>query len=144
VPTLITYERLAVEAASLGMRPDSVAKIETVRRAGLESLSILQEAGVPMAYGTDLLAEMHRHQSGEFALRAQVLPGIEVLRSATLVAARLLRMEGKLGVIEAGALADLLVVEDDPLQDWTLLENQGAAIPVIMQDGQFIKQALRG
>jgi imidazolonepropionase-like amidohydrolase len=143
VPTLITYERLAVEAASLGMRPDSVAKIETVRQAGLESLSILQEAGVQMAFGTDLLAEMHRHQSGEFGLRARVLPGIEVLRSATLVAAKLLRMEGKLGVIEPGAWADLLVVEDDPLRDWSLLENQGAAIPVIMQNGQFIKKELR-
>jgi imidazolonepropionase-like amidohydrolase len=125
------------------MRPDSVAKIETVRQAGLESLSILQEAGVQMAFGTDLLAEMHRHQSGEFGLRARVLPGIEVLRSATLVAAKLLRMEGKLGVIEPGAWADLLVVEDDPLRDWSLLENQGAAIPVIMQNGQFIKKELR-
>jgi hypothetical protein len=63
VPTLITYERLAVEAASLGMPADSVAKIDIVRRAGLESLSILQEAGVPMGYGTDLLGAMHRHQA---------------------------------------------------------------------------------
>ncbi len=94
VPTLITYQRLAVEAASLGMQPESVAKIETVRQAGLDSLAIMREAGLPMAYGTDLLGEMHRHQSGEFALRARAHPAIEVLRSATTLAAELCGLAG--------------------------------------------------
>ena len=142
VPTLITYERLAVEAASLGMAPDSTAKIETVRQAGLESLGIMQEAGLPMAYGTDLLGAMHRHQSGEFALRARVLPALEVLRSATTLAAKLCGMEGRAGIIEPGAYADLLVVDGDPLRDWSLLEEQGAHLTAIMQNGQFVKRAL--
>ena len=139
VPTLITYERLAIEGASLGLRADSVAKIEAVRRAGLESLSVMQRAGLPMAYGSDLLGEMHQHQSGEFALRARVLPPLDVLRSATTVAARLCGLEGRAGVIEPGADADLLVVDDNPLEDWTVLERQGARIPVIMQAGRFVK-----
>ena len=141
VPTLVTYERLAIEGALLGMGADSVAKIETVRQAGLESLSIMQEAGLPMAYGTDLLGAMHRHQSGEFALRARALPPIDVLRSATTLAARLCAMEGRTGVIEPGAWADLLVVDGDPLRDWSLLEEQGAHLAAIMQDGRFVKQA---
>ncbi len=144
VPTLITYERLAVEGAALGLRPDSVAKIETVRQAGLESLHVMQAAGLPMAYGTDLLGEMHRHQSGEFALRARALPALDVLRSATTVAARLCGLEGRAGVIEAGAWADLIVVDGDPLRDWGLLEAQGARMPAIMQDGRFVKQELGG
>ncbi len=142
VPTLITYQRLAVEAASLGMQPESVAKIETVRQAGLDSLAIMREAGLPMAYGTDLLGEMHRHQSGEFALRARAIPPIEVLRSATTLAAELCGLQGRAGVIEPGADADLLVVDGNPLQDWSLLEEQGAHIPGIMQAGQWVKQAL--
>ena len=140
VPTLITYDRLALEAASLGMAADSVAKIETVRRAGLESLSILHEAGVRMAYGTDLLGPMHRHQSGEFALRARVLPALEVLRSATTLAADLCGMAGRAGIIEPGAYADLLVVDGNPLGDWTILEGQGAHMPAIMQAGRFVKR----
>ncbi len=140
VPTLITYERLALEAASLGMALDSVAKIETVRQAGQESLSILHQAGVRMAYGTDLLGAMHRHQSGEFALRARVLPALEVLRSATTLAAELCGLGGRAGIIEPGADADLLVVDGDPLRDWTLLEAQGAHIPAIMQAGRFVKR----
>ena len=140
VPTLITYDRLAIEAASLGMAADSVAKIETVRRAGLESLSILHDAGVRMAYGTDLLGAMHRHQSGEFALRARVLPALEVLRSATTLAADLCGLAGRAGIIEPGADADLLVVDGDPLRDWSLLEGQGSHIPAIMQAGRFVKR----
>ena len=143
VPTLITYQRLAVEAASLGMRPESVAKIETVRQAGLDSIGVMHQAGLRMVYGTDLLGEMHRHQSGEFALRARVLPAIDVLRSATTLAAELCRMEGKAGIIEPGAYADLLVVDGDPLSDWSLLEGQGAHIPAIMQNGKFVKNELR-
>ena len=142
VPTLITYQRLALEAADLGMKPESVAKIETVRQAGLDSLAIMQGAGLPMAYGTDLLGEMHQHQSGEFALRARAIPPMEVLRSATTLAAKLCRMDDRLGIIEPGYLADLLVVDGDPLGDWSLLEGQGAHLPVIMQDGKWIKRTL--
>jgi imidazolonepropionase-like amidohydrolase len=141
VPTLITYERLAVEASSLGMKPESTAKIETVRRAGLDSIGIMHSAGLPMAYGTDLLGEMHRHQSGEFALRARVLPAIDVLRSATTLAAQLLGLEGRAGIVEPGADADLLVVDANPLDDWSVLEQQGARIPGIMQAGNWVKRA---
>ena len=142
VPTLITYERLAVEGASLGMKPESVAKIETVRQAGLDSLAVMQAAGLPMAYGSDLLGPMHQHQSGEFKLRARLLPAMDVLRSATTVAAKLCGLEGRAGVIEPGADADLLAVNGNPLEDWGLLEGQGARLAVIMQAGRFVKRGL--
>ena len=142
VPTLITYEILATEGAKWGLGPDSVAKIETVRRGGLESLAIMREAGLEMAYGSDLLGEMHGYQSGEFELRSRVLPGIEVLRSATTVAAKVCGLEGRAGIIEPGADADLLVVEGNPLEDWSLLEGQGNRIPAIMQAGRFVKREL--
>ncbi len=55
VPTLVTYEMLAAEGASLGFPADSVAKIDSVRLSGLKSLEIMREAGLTMAYGSDLL-----------------------------------------------------------------------------------------
>ena len=61
-------------------------------------------AGVKMAFGTDLLGELHEHQSEEFLIRAEALPALEVLRSATIHAAEVLQMEGRLGVIAPGAL----------------------------------------
>jgi imidazolonepropionase-like amidohydrolase len=142
VPTLVTYDALANEGASLGLPPESVAKIENVRGAGLRSLEIFRQAGVKMAFGTDLLGEMHRHQSTEFAIRARVLPAHEIIASATTIAAEVLRMEGKLGVVAPGALADLLVVDGNPLTDIAVLTGQGERIAAILKDGVFVKNTL--
>ncbi len=83
VPTLVTFDKLASEGASLGFPPDSVAKVENVRVAGMESLAIMRQAGLPMAYGSDLLGQMHRHQSEEFVIRGRALPAHEVIAAAT-------------------------------------------------------------
>ncbi|MBI0434683.1 amidohydrolase family protein [Roseomonas sp. KE0001] len=141
VPTLVTYEALAMEGAAMGLKPESVAKIETVRRSGLESLDIMRRAGLPMAFGTDLLGGLHRHQSMEFEIRARVLPAAEIIASATTVAARLLRMEGEIGVIAPGAHADLLVVEGDPYRDPALLQRE-AALRAILRGGRFVRNGL--
>ena len=142
VPTNVTFDYLAKEGASFGLLPESVAKIEDVRSQGLAALNILHDAGVMMAYGSDLIGEMHPHQSDEFILRGEVLPAIEVIRSATINAAKVLRHEGKLGVVAAGAHADLIVVDGDPLKDLSLLTGQGRHIPVIMKAGRFVKDEL--
>jgi imidazolonepropionase-like amidohydrolase len=140
VPTLVTYDKLSEEAASLGMPAESVAKIDTVRLAGMDSLAIMRAAGLAMAYGSDLLGAMHRHQSEEFVIRGRVLPAQEVIASACAVAAKLCRMEGQLGVIAPGALADLIVVDGNPLADLALLTGQGRHMSLIMQDGVTVKR----
>ncbi|HVL71565.1 MAG TPA: amidohydrolase family protein, partial [Beijerinckiaceae bacterium] len=118
-----------------------VAKIDDVRLAGLESLGILKAAGVPMAYGSDLLGPMHRRQSEEFAIRGRALPAHEVIRSATADAAALLRMEGQVGCIAPGAYADLVVVDGDPLADLSVLAEQ-SRMPAVMKNGRFVKNDL--
>jgi len=141
-PTLVTYQALREEGAALGLPPESVAKIDDVRLAGLHSLEVMRAAGLPMAFGTDLLGPMHRRQGEEFAIRGRVLPAMEVIRSATSVAARLLGMAGRIGTIAPGALADLVVVEGDPLADLSLLGGQGEGLSAIVQGGRFVKNAL--
>ncbi len=140
VPTLITYDKLASEGAAKGFPADSVAKIENVRKAGMGSLSIMHEAGLTMAFGTDLLGDMQCHQSEEFIIRGRVLPAHEVIASATHKAAKLLRMDGQIGTISADAYADLIVVNGNPLEDLSLLTEQGGHMPIIFQGGQFIKR----
>ncbi len=135
VPTLVTYEALAQDGAALGLPPESIAKIEDVRAAGMGSLSILRDAGVTMAFGTDLLGETHVRQSEEFAIRSRVLPSPEVFASATTVAARLIGMEGRLGVIAPGAIADLLVVQGAPLEDAAILADHQRSILMVMKAG---------
>jgi len=108
----------------------------------VESLEIMRNAGVPMAYGTDLLGPLHRLQSEEFLLRGEVLPAHEVIRSATLDAARVLRMEGKVGCIIPGAFADLIAVKGNPLKDLSLLTKQGRHMPVIVKGGEVVKNEI--
>lgn len=140
VPTLVTYDKLSSEGASMGLPAASIAKVDDVRLAGMESLTIMREAGLQMAYGSDLLGGMHVYQSEEFVIRGRVLPAVEVIASATHIAARLLRMEGKIGAVSPGAYADLIVVDGNPLEDLTLLTHQGAYMPMIMKAGVFIKR----
>lgn len=135
VPTLVTYEALAQDGPTLGLPPASVAKIENVRRSGLESLSILRDAGVTTAYGTDLLGPTHGRQNEEFAIRARVLSAREILASATTVGARLVGMEGRLGTLAPGAIADLIVVAGNPLDDITLLAHPEKNLQLVMKDG---------
>ena len=141
VPTNITYELLGTRGADFGLPPESVAKVADVRDAGLEALSVLHEEGVTMGYGSDLLGGMQHYQSGEFPLRGRFLPAHDVIRSATLDAAKVLRMEGQVGTISAGAHADLIMVEGNPLDDLSLLDGQGENISTIIKDGRLVKRA---
>lgn len=136
VPTLVTYEALANEGAQYGLPAASVAKIADVRDAGLRSLAIYREAGVKMGYGSDLLGPSQRLQSDEFRIRAELLGPQAVIASATIVGAEVLGMEGKLGRIAPDALADLLVVEGNPLRDVSCLLGQGEHIPLVMKAGK--------
>jgi imidazolonepropionase-like amidohydrolase len=141
-PTLVAYEALHDEGAALGLPPDSVAKIDDVRLRSPRSLEILLEAGVTMAYGSDLLGGLHPRQSDEFVIRGRVLQPIEVIRSTTCHAATLIGMTGKIGCIAPGAFADLILVDGDPLKDLSLLTGQGRHMPVIMKAGEFVKNEL--
>jgi imidazolonepropionase-like amidohydrolase len=95
-----------------------------------------------MGYGTDLLGDMHRRQSEEFEIRGRVLPTHEVIASATAVAAKIVGMEGRIGVVAPGAFADLIVVDGNPLADLSVLGGQGERIPAIMKGGRFVKNTL--
>lgn len=142
VPTLVTYDSLAREGAALGWPAAMLAKLDRVRAAGLESLRIAMAEGVPIGFGTDLLGPMHDDQSNEFTIRAAAMRPLDVLRSATSVNARLLGREGELGTIAPGARADLIVVDGDPTVDLTVLQGQGARMPVVMKDGRFVRNTL--
>lgn len=139
VPTMATIMCLAEEGARLGFPPVSLEKLRRVADSAMSSLEIMKAAGVRMGFGTDLLGALHVHQSKEFTLRAQVLPPIDILRSACAVNAELLGQAGRLGCIREGAVADLLIVDGNPLEDISVLGAGGTRIPIIMKDGCFHK-----
>jgi len=142
VANLVAYYAMQERAAKFGMTAESLAKNELVLEAGLRSLEICKRHGVPVAYGSDLLGELHWEQSREFGLRREVVAPIEIIRSATSIPAQILRLDGKVGTLAPGAFADLLLVDGDPLRDLSLLEDQGRHLSIIMQAGRFHKRRL--
>jgi imidazolonepropionase-like amidohydrolase len=141
-PTLVTYWALKEEGPGWGLPSDSHAKVEVVLDAGLDALRRAHEAGVRLAYGTDLLGGMRRHQLRELQIRAQVQPNLEVIRSATVQAAALLGQAGRLGQVTPGAAADLVVVDGDPLADITALIPEDGRQPAVIQAGEVVAGAL--
>jgi imidazolonepropionase-like amidohydrolase len=142
VANLVTYYAMKERASALGMPPEMLEKNELVIDGGLRSLEICKRAGVPVAYGTDLLGPLQQEQSREFVLRAQVLSPIEIIRSATSIGAQVLRREGKLGCLREGALADLLVVDGNPLKDIGVLQSPEKSFLAIMKAGRFYRNRL--
>jgi imidazolonepropionase-like amidohydrolase len=142
VPTLATYAALAAEGLDQGMPADQHAKVYEVLDAGLGALELAHRAGLPIVYGTDLLGGMHRHQLTELTIRSEVQPAADVLRSATTVAARLVGLEGQIGVVAPGAFADLLVVDGNPLEDLGVLTDPAGNLRLVMAAGRVHRNEL--
>jgi imidazolonepropionase-like amidohydrolase len=142
VANLVAYYAMRERAAEFGMTGDMLAKNDLVIDGGLRSLEICKRAGVPVGYGTDLLGALQVDQSREFTIRNEVLSPIEIIRSATTIGARIIRQEGKLGTLKAGAYADLLLIDGDPLKNLGLFQEQGKHLAVIIKGGKFHKNKL--
>ena len=124
------------------MPPDLNAKVYEVLDAGILAVELAHRSGVKMAYGTDLLGIMHRHQLTEFALRSEVVEPAELVRMATCNAAELFRMSDRLGRIESGLFADIIVVDGNPLEDIAVLQDPDRRLKAVMKEGIFFKNEL--
>ena len=124
------------------MSSEMLAKNDLVIEGALKSLEICKRHGIPVAYGTDLLGQLQVAQSEEFTLRAEVLSAAEIIRSATTIGAKVVRMEGKIGCLKPGAFADLIVVDGNPLKNLKLFGDEGQHLSVIMKGGRFHKNRL--
>jgi imidazolonepropionase-like amidohydrolase len=143
VANLVAYYAMRERASEYGMSGEMLEKNDLVIEGGLRSLEICKRAGVPVAYGSDLLGQLQNEQSREFQLRSEVLQPMEVVRAATSVAAKVIRQEGKLGCLKPGAFADLILIDGDPLRDLSLFGGQGKHMPLIMKDGALHKNTLQ-
>lgn len=143
VPTLSAGVLIAQKAEALGLPASAAGKIRSVNAASLSAVQACARAGVRLGLGSDL----HGHdaltgQGGELALRGEVQPAIEVLRSATSGNAAILRMEGRIGAIRPGAFADILLVEGDPLADLGLFAEPARGLAMVMKGGRVIRSRL--
>ncbi|MGE0024410.1 MAG: amidohydrolase family protein [Hyphomicrobium sp.] len=127
------------------------AKAFTVFAGTDKTIALAKKYKLKTAWGTDILfSQRLARRQGELLVKfARWYTPAETLAMATGTNAELLAMSGernpypgKLGVVEEGALADLLLVDGDPIADITLLEDPAKNLVVIMKDGKIFKNTL--
>lgn len=142
VPTLATIDALSRHGTELGFPPKSIEKLNRISGEAIERMRYMKDAGVRIGFGTDLLGKLEDQQCTEFSLRTEVFSNYEILLQATSMNAEIIGAKDKLGVIREGALADILLVNGNPLNDLDILAKDGAMIDAIMQGGEFHKRVL--
>ena len=130
---------------------DNERKYKTVADGTDRAYTLAKKYGVKVAFGTDIQFSPKGADRQSYYLPKLVrwFSPAEVLRMATHDNAQLLALSGprnpypgKLGVIEEGALADLLLVDGDPVANIKLLEQPSQSLVVIMKNGKIYKNSL--
>lgn len=130
---------------------DQYDKMNEVFSGTDQLFQLVKKYRLKMSFGTDVLFSeaMGRRQGALLAGMGRWFTPAEVLRQATSVNGELLTLSGKrapykgrLGVVEEGALADLLLVEGDPIANLSLLADPEKNFRIIMKDGKIVKNSL--
>jgi imidazolonepropionase-like amidohydrolase len=137
VPTNMAGEWVAEKAKETGYFPEIVRpKAAEIGPAIRATFAKAHAAGVKIAFGTDSGVSPHGQNAHEFELMvAGGMPPMKAIQSATLQAARLLRIEDRLGTLEPGKIADLIAVTGDPLADIGVLKE----VSFVMKEGVVYK-----
>lgn len=133
VPTLIAGDWVTEKSKIPGFFSDVVAK--KAARIGPQiagSFEKAHKAGVKIAFGTDSGVSAHGDNGKEFQLMLNAgMTALKAIQSATLGASDLLGQSENLGSIEVGKFADLIAVDENPLENVRTLE----AVPVVIKNG---------
>ncbi|ORX38956.1 amidohydrolase [Kockovaella imperatae] len=141
VPTLIVQDAVVNGPLRPYVSKRSYEKAKTVASHSEITMKDAVEIGVNIGYGTDYVPMF---QLAEFDLRAAFLPSKEVLKHATCNAAKILGMEGKLGCIKEGALADFLLLSANPIDNVKILNRPDKHLKAVVKDGRCVKSSVKG
>lgn len=133
----------------LGM---STKELDRYRRQYDTSLETLREArsrGIPILVGTDAgntaafgHGEYHGYEA-EILVRELGFTPMDAIVANTRLNAQVMRMDSEIGVVEAGRLADLLILKEDPLDDISVL-HRPEAISAVIKDGEVVDRGSEG
>jgi len=149
----ISVQTLVFANTPAGMNEGQIARFQQAL-GGLDKMFTIAKAKgyKKIAFGTDVIGDpaLMARQNEELTLRTRWFETAEVLRQATSGNAQLIALSGprnpypgKLGVVEEGALADLLLVNGNPLEDISIMTDPEANFDLIMKDGTIYKNQIR-
>lgn len=139
VPTLLAPVGI-LEVGEKGGMPDyGIRKALEVVDIHRESIARAHKAGVRIAMGTDCAVTPHGQNLRELGLMVEIgMSPMQAILASTSQAAECLGWDDRLGTLEPGKLADLVISKTDPLQDIHSLENVDN-ISLVMKDGKILK-----
>jgi imidazolonepropionase-like amidohydrolase len=141
VPTLCAPYNILKAGVKKGIRPWVIEKAKVTMKNHLDSIRKAYKARIPIALGTDAgnPFNFHGENLGEMELLLKVgMSPMEAIVSATKIGSEVLGLQDKIGTLEKGKLADLVVVDGNPLEDIRIL-RQKEKIMDVMKEGKFYK-----
>jgi imidazolonepropionase-like amidohydrolase len=142
VPSLVFVDRLAGMLA--GTRAGDAMRADVDQM--LKILPIANRAGMRLSIGDDYGAAGFPHDDFNYELEYYVhsagIPALDVIRWATVNSAQLVDRGQGPGPLKVGALADLLIIDGDPVADITVLRKR-ERILAVMKNGVFYKDSTR-
>jgi imidazolonepropionase-like amidohydrolase len=142
IPTISALYNIETKGIEAGIPAFAVEKTLKVKPFHLESIRMAREAGVLVAAGTDAGTpfNLHGENLGEIKLLVDYggFSPMGAIEAGTHIAARVLGLEKELGTVEEGKVADLVLVEGNPLDNIDVLLNQ-ESICLVMQGGKIVK-----
>ncbi|WP_042222120.1 metal-dependent hydrolase family protein [Oceanobacillus manasiensis] len=141
VPTLLApVSVLELAETTNDMPAYAVEKSKEVAEIHKNSIAKAHRAGVKIAMGTDAGVMPHGTNLRELGLMCEIgMSPMEALQATTKVAAECMGWDNKLGTLETGKVADLIITKTNPLTDIRSLENK-ENITTVIKDGQLVKQ----
>ena len=139
-----------LRASTEDMDPLRREKRKPVIEGQARTIAAAKRSGVRMAWGTDFLFDpaLNVEQNAYILLLREWFTPAEILKMVTHDNAELLQLsglrspyQGRLGVVEPGAMADLLLVDGDPLVDLEVIADPERNFVVIVKDGRIVKRA---
>jgi imidazolonepropionase-like amidohydrolase len=139
VPTLLAPLSVLEQGEAGGMPEYGIRKARETIEIHSDSISRAHKAGVKIAMGTDAGVMPHGTNLRELGLMCNIgLTPMEAIVATTKVAAECLGWQDRVGTIESGKLADIVIAKTNPLQDIRSLEKV-SNIAVVMKDGKIVK-----
>ncbi len=147
----LSFQPFTDDSGAANLGPANQARLRLVIAGTESTIALARKYKVKMAFGTDILfsAAKASQQGAELTKLLKWYAAPELLVMATGTNAQLLKLSGprdpypgKLGVVEEGALADLLLIDGDPLANLKLIEDPAKNLLVIMKDGVIYKNGL--
>lgn len=127
-----------------GLSDDNRAKAALVLEGQENLIRLIKKYDITTGFGTDLINSAYKQLAREFTERAEYWTPAEVLRQATSESAEVIRMAGKLnrhglfGEIREGWVADLVLFNEDPLEDISVIEVPERAIALVLKEGVVV------